>query len=292
MKLLVCIDDTDNLDSKGTGAIADDLKDLIAGRGFGLCGLTTRHQLLLHDDIPYTSHNSSMCFDVEVANNCLDELIPMLYERLKSESAPGSDPGIAVVETGRLCYPDLLRQYGLDAKRSILTKESAYKTAERTNVYLAETGGDGMGVIGALAGAGLRLGGNDGEVKGGLKEFKRNNIYTVEEFLSAGVVRAVSDTAGNELAAEEKVLVAWKAKPMLIEGRFVLIVKRTDQGIWSTMEKNEMRRFRDRRLWESACLHYDPDVPEEQVDAPLHSCLNCRFRRWTGAGFLCVFDKL
>ena len=59
MRLLICIDDTDNLDSKGTGAIAEELRDLIAERGWGTCGDITQHQLLLHEDIPYTSHNSS-----------------------------------------------------------------------------------------------------------------------------------------------------------------------------------------------------------------------------------------
>ena len=291
MKLFVCIDDTDNLDSKGTGSIADELKKLIVSRNFGVCGQTTRHQLLLHDDIPYTSHNSSMCFDCEIDGSCRDELIPALYEHLKMASAPGSDPGIAVAQIDQIINQERLIQFGLDAKRTILTKEFAYTTAEKTRVYLAEAGGDGLGIIGALAGAGLRLGGNDGEVKGGMKEFKQNQTYTVEEFLNTGIVEAVCDINGQELDSGEKVLVTWKAKPMLIEGRFVLVVKRTDQGIWSMMEKNEMREFGDMHAWETACDGYNPDVQEEQVNAPLRCCLNCRFRRWTGAGFLCVSSK-
>ncbi len=288
MKLLVCIDDTDNLDSKGTGAIADELKELITEQGIGTCGLTTRHQLLLHDEIPYTSHNSSMCFDCEAINGCFDKLVSILLEHLKKSSAIGSDPGIAVVKIDNITNQELLVQFGLDAKRKILSKALAYETADKAGIYLAEAGGTGLGIIGALAGVGLRLGGNDGEVKGGLKEFKKMHTYKVEALLNTEIIHAVCDTDGYELDKSAEVLVVWKAKPMLINNRFVLRVIKNELGAWSTMEKSEMREFGNQHAWNSTCALYSQDVLEELVNAPLRSCLNCRYRRWTGTGFLCV----
>jgi hypothetical protein len=124
-----------------------------------------------------------------------------------------------------------------------------------------------------------------------MKGFRQDQTYTVQEFLNTGVVKAVCDTDGHELDSSEKIFVVWKAKPMLLGGRFVLSVKRTEQGIWNTMEKGEMREFGNKHAWDKACERYSPDAPEEQVNAPLHSCLNCRFRRWTGTGFLCAFSE-
>ena len=62
MEILVCIDDTDNIESRGTGELASMLADDLENNGWGLCRPVTRHQMLIHPDIPYTSHNSSMCF--------------------------------------------------------------------------------------------------------------------------------------------------------------------------------------------------------------------------------------
>ena len=61
MKLFVCIDDTDNYDSIGTGELLENMMGEAAIKGLAKAGFTVRYQLFIHDDIPYTSHNSSMC---------------------------------------------------------------------------------------------------------------------------------------------------------------------------------------------------------------------------------------
>lgn len=292
MKLLICIDDTDTLESKGTGAIAGELRVLIEERGFGACGEITRHQLLLHEDVPYTSHNSSMCFDCDASDDCYERLTTELFAYLKAESAPGSDPGLAVanLQQPRL-NADALLNYGLDAKRIVLTKEQAYLAARENGVYLAEAGGTGQGVIGALAGVGLRLSGNDGELKGKMKEFEKGSIYTVAQLTASGRIHAVCDPDKRRLSHEERVLVAWKVKPMLMEHKAVLLVRPSGEtGLWSTMEKAEMRRYGDLRALSNGCERFTVDAEEEQVDAPARSCLNCRYRRWTSEGFQCAVE--
>ena len=68
MKLFVCIDDTDNLDSIGTGELLENMLRDAALHGLGKGNFIVRYQLLIHEEIPYTSHNSSMSCEVETAD--------------------------------------------------------------------------------------------------------------------------------------------------------------------------------------------------------------------------------
>lgn len=79
-------------------------------------------------DMPYTSHNSSML------NEILD--------------------------------PKRLIEFGKMAKQAVTNKQAAYDLARETGIHLSEQGGTGDGVIGAIAGIGLRLSGNDGRYCG------------------------------------------------------------------------------------------------------------------------------
>ncbi|MCM0080445.1 hypothetical protein L4X63_02470 [Geomonas sp. Red32] len=161
MRILVSIGDTDNLDSRGTGELATLIAAELESRGWGRAGFVTRHQLLVHPDIPYTSHNSAMCFEAEIAENALDAVIAYASDFLARESAEGSDPGLCVAAIEAVASPEQLIVFGERAKDSVLDKDTAYTLAEMLGVHLSEHGGSGQGVIGALAGAGLRLGGND-----------------------------------------------------------------------------------------------------------------------------------
>jgi tRNA(Ile2) C34 agmatinyltransferase TiaS len=63
MQLLIGIDDTDNKESRGTGFNARQLGHLLTKEGCEVMNIT-RHQLFVHNDIPYTSQNSSACLNV------------------------------------------------------------------------------------------------------------------------------------------------------------------------------------------------------------------------------------
>ncbi len=60
MRLFVCIDDTDNYDSIGTGELLENMMGEAAASGLAKRGFIVRYQLFIHDDIPYTSHNLSL----------------------------------------------------------------------------------------------------------------------------------------------------------------------------------------------------------------------------------------
>jgi len=291
-KLLIGIDDTDNLESPGTGALADGLKKLIAKKGWGSSGYVTRHQLYLHPDIAYTSHNSSMIFAAEVEDDCLEQLQQELGEYLRTESAEGSDPGLCIVEVDKTIDRQALIEFGYRAKCQVLTKEQAYALAAALNIYLVEKGGTGIGVIGALAGVGLRLDGNDGEVKGGLK-FEKDEVVTVTELLKLKQVCAVlsADTL-LPVPITDSVQNAWKFKPILHQGEPVLLVIQTKKdGLWKTMAKQEMRQFGEDRASIAPCEHFSPDVSEEQVFAEENCCFNCAYRRWTAEDFTCEYKS-
>src|SRR5574337_287771 len=105
MRILLCIDDTDNLDSRGTGALASEIAADLEKNGWGESRFITRHQLLVHPDIPYTSHNSAMCFAADIHDSSLESVIDYSAAFLARESATGTDPGLCVVDVERLTAP-------------------------------------------------------------------------------------------------------------------------------------------------------------------------------------------
>jgi hypothetical protein len=247
MQVLVCIDDTDNLDSIGTGKLAYKIIGSIEERGWGRCDAITRHQLYVHPDIPYTSHNSSMCFGVELVESQLEGLINYASDFLIRESAEGSDPGLCVTIPGRLSKPDLLVEFGMRAKGTVLTKEEAYRLAGQLNVHLSEHGGTGGGVIGALAGTGLRLSGNDGRFRGRLKIGNINDVVTVSDIKSQTGVHIVKSLNGHRLEDHDSIRLGEKVKAVLMGGKTVLLVcpSGSDNGgpRWHTCTKEQLKKF-------------------------------------------------
>jgi hypothetical protein len=245
MQILLSIDDTDNLESRGTGELASIIAHDLEANGWGSASFVTRHQLLVHPDIPYTSHNSAMCFRAEIAEGALEHVIAYASSFLERESAPQSDPGLCVAVLDRVSAPQELISFGRKAKESVLTKEEAYAMAASLGVHLSEHGGTGQGVIGALAGAGLRLGGNDGRLKGSIKV--AGNAMTVRELLELPEVDKVVCLAGGTVRDEDLVLIGEKSKTVLLDGAAVLLVSKAEADEsgagWQTLHRKELRRY-------------------------------------------------
>ncbi|MGN0037680.1 MAG: hypothetical protein ACI36Y_00890 [Coriobacteriales bacterium] len=170
-RIALCVDDTDDLTKDtSTGKVAE----LIAGRVAGLGGQVelgiTRHQLLLDESVPYTSHNSSMAFTAWVPQGCCEELWQQAAEVVRAEMSAAADPGLCLAVLPQDADDPLLYElidYGRRAKAEYVSKAQAYELAERIPwLRLEELGGDGQGVVGALAGVGLRLSGSDGRFRG------------------------------------------------------------------------------------------------------------------------------
>ena len=202
MKVFVCIDDTDNYDSIGTGELLENMLGEAATKGLGKPGFTVRYQLFIHEDIPYTSHNSSMCSEVETENR--DELTRFCRDYLEKNSAEGSDPGICVLTASDDIDYSSLISFGKRAQSEIVSKQEAYDTAERfgADVELSEHGGEGIGVIGALAGAALRVGKEEGRIKGKLQPLANKTEWTLSEFAAVFGVQRFADDDGNEITED------------------------------------------------------------------------------------------
>jgi len=247
VNIFVCIDDTDNIESRGTGELASLLAKALEKNGWGKCEPVTRHQMLVHPDIPYTSHNSSMCFAADIAAEHVSAFTEFAKDFLTRESAEGSDPGLCIVNLEALAARDDLIAFGRKAKQKVLTKEEAYGLAQRLGIHLTEHGGTGLGVIGALAGTGLRMTGNDGRFKGKFYVDTDTGIVDVAELKRQTGVAVVKSLTGQELQDSEAVQLGDKVKAVLLDGKATLLVSPNTldaaRASWQTCTKQQLRAY-------------------------------------------------
>lgn len=241
---LICIDDTDDIGTKGTGEIAEEIAHLLVNLSGGSASFVTRHQLFLHPDIPYTSHNSAMCFALQ-SSLSQSEIHRLAVAHLVAESAPKADPGIAILDLDADYHVDALIEFGLRAKVDVMTKTAAYQLAEQLHIQLTEHGGTGQGIIGALAGLGLRLTGNDGRVKGLIKLGQLEHIpreLTVADILQQTGLDAVMSTDKYRLASDEIVQLEGKVKAVYLEHQFILLVNKEGKQ-WRNLGKQALQVY-------------------------------------------------
>ena len=247
MQILISIDDTDNLESRGTGELASLIAEELESNGWGRAGFVTRHQLLVHPDIPYTSHNSAMCFPAEIAEGALEKVIAHAGEFLRRESAPEADPGLCVAVIDRVVGPDQLLLFGRKAKESVLTKDDAYALASTLGVHLSEHGGTGQGVIGALAGAGLRLGGNDGRLRGSITVPGGAGLVRAAALRELPEVDLVVCTSGVLVDDFDLVRICDRPKTVMHRGASVLLVSAVESDgsevRWQTLHRKDLKGY-------------------------------------------------
>jgi tRNA(Ile2) C34 agmatinyltransferase TiaS len=243
MKILIAIDDTDDLESAGTGEVLERLCAALRQEGLAESGFVSRHQLLIHEDIAYTSHNSAMCCEAETGN--LPALLDFARAYMGVSCAAGADPGLCVVPAGAEAREELIA-FGQRAKREVLKKADAYALAARfaASVFLTEHGGTGDGVIGALAGCGLRMSGNDGRIKGKLNSRDEHRVYTVAELCREYALDLAMDLSRLPVAAGDTVVFRGVGKAVCWGGRKAVYLCPDEEGaaVWRVLEKREIPR--------------------------------------------------
>lgn len=243
MRILLCIDDTDNLESIGTGHHAQDLREKIERNNLGKTYFISRHQLYVHKDVPYTSHNSAMCFEADINEDDLEKVIELSKQHLIEVSAEGSDPGLCVAVKDNILNPAQLIAYGKKAKCSLITKEEAYEMAKKQNIHLSEHGGTGQGIVGAVAGVALRYYGNDGRIKGKVEVGKEGETFTVKEIKEIVKCDAIISLNGEELKDNENIILSEeKLKSILLGWKNTLLVTKKD-GVYRTLKKIEHKCY-------------------------------------------------
>jgi hypothetical protein len=248
LRLLISIDDTDNVDSPGSGTVAEALADELQKRGLAQCSGITRHQLLVHPAIPYTSHNSAMCFPAVCTAGKLDEVILFSQDFLAGTAAIGSDPGLAVAVDNAALDAAALICFGKRAKQSLVAKQDAEDTARQVGVHLSAHGGSGEGIIGALAAIGLRLEGSDGRFRGWHALGASGTFTTPAQLCAHAFIDAVVSNTGEQLTMHTPIILAeQRVKTVLLNGRRAVPVIRCEgqagQPLWTTLSKSESKRF-------------------------------------------------
>ena len=220
--ILIGLDDTDNATSPGTGHLARRLSTELAARGLGPLGVT-RHQFLVDERIPYTSHNSGACVAVEGDGTAA---AAFAFDFVAAASADGSDPGVCVAEAASVGHQAVA--FGRDATRRIVEMEEAFDVARAVGLDLRELGGSGLGVIGALGSVALRAEGDEGRFIDlpGLRQLQPR--VTLPALARLGV--RIEQRSDDRPAHSDDVLetLGW-VRPRLIGGQAVLPVQWSDE---------------------------------------------------------------
>jgi hypothetical protein len=241
-QVLIGIDDTDNLETHGTGRLARQLCEMLAADELAEVDGVTRHQLLVDPRIPYTSHNSSACLAVRATADRLPDLIAAARSFLLRESAPGSDAGLCVA--GQAHVTAAHQDFGQRAKREVLTIDQARSCAQRDGLTLEGLTGTGDGVIGALAAVGLRASGDDGRFLWlkGIREI--SGVYTVDQLRQTIPIDVVQTMEGAEIPLHDRVELGSWIRPLLKAGRAVLLVEPADESrLWRVVEKERVKQL-------------------------------------------------
>jgi len=239
---LVGIDDTDNLDSRGTGHRARQLGDLLTAAGISTLGIT-RHQLLVDPRIPYTSHNSSACLDVACGLEREGDLVELCREFLLRESAPGSDAGLCVARWEQAGQNVLA--FGQRAKIDVLVAGEAETLARASSIHLEGLTGTRIGVIGALAGVGLRAGGNDGRFLWlpGLRELR--GVFQAAALARQLGLDGIETEGGQAARPDDRIRFGEWARPIPRKGRVVLLVEAAadEDCEWAVISKTRIKEL-------------------------------------------------
>ncbi|MFH2143932.1 MAG: ABC transporter substrate-binding protein [Bacteroidota bacterium] len=245
MRYLIGIDDTDNLESRGTGYRARMMAAMLLEKKAADILSIFRHQLLFDSRIPYTSHNSSASFVVDTDNH--ENMKNLCSDFLLRDCAPGSDAGLCIA-TYDSVDKDLIK-YGLSAKKEILNQEIAKKISSEKNIYLVGLTGTRDGIIGSLAAVGLRKYGNDGRgiwIKGKeLRDF--NGIVSTEELFGLIEIDEITDMHEKHVAKHSRIFIDNWIRPVIKNNKIRIIVQQeiTDNYEFRIAPKDYIKSISD-----------------------------------------------
>jgi hypothetical protein len=223
MKIFVGFDDTDVLGAPiGTGRLVRMYGEKLPPEA-RLWGVL-RHQLLVDDRIPYTSHNSPACAVVEAEAALLPRIIELAAQHIAEFASPGSDPGLCVA-----CEDaDLSRviEFALSCTRSVRTQEEAKAVTAEAGIHLSGHGGTNDGIIGATAAVGLTACGWSGrflEYGGGLRNLP--DPISVAALQARGIYPVPLDHNATVLSPDTLITTKGWPRPRFWAGQAILPVQ-------------------------------------------------------------------
>ena len=233
--IFIAIDDTDNLETMGTGRLSRLLAGHLREQGLTGPGSVTRHQLLVHPDIPYTSHNSASCIQAEGLAGIKDVFLAA-KEFMLEHLHDGANPGLCLVPANEA--PPVLSDLGRRAQKEIIPLSEGYALSKTAGILTWRHGPTGQGIIGAMSAVGLRSTGQDGRFIElvGIRQIQ--GVISVAELLGRTGVQAVATMDGQALANDEVVDTSDWVRPSLRHGRAVFLVTR-ENGVWKPALKRK-----------------------------------------------------
>jgi hypothetical protein len=227
-QVLVGIDDTDIPTRPGTGWLARRLLDKLASEGLGEPVGVTRHQLLIDPRVPCTSHNSSACLALAIPSAIsLDDIETCAAAFLCDHAPKGSAPGLAIVPTSLAPHDrDALSAFGTAAKHMVIAQATARQIAPQHRARLSSHGGNGNGVIGALAAVGLHLGGNDGFFvwMPGIRELPAG-VCSYQHLISTLPISDARTLTGARPTPDTNIEIGPWTRPVLLGGHAVVLLE-------------------------------------------------------------------
>jgi hypothetical protein len=231
--LYIGLDDTDIRTSPGTGHLTRHIASILSAR-FPLIGVT-RHQLLSDPRVPMTAKNSANVIHLQLNSSAPQLDLPSLADEvaaiMQAHFQSGSDPGLCLA----IDPPAAIAQYGRRTQTTLIKAAEPRALADEHDLILRPLGGDGGGIIGALAAVGLASTGNDGRFNwvGQVRELQ--GIQPVEAVIAAGVARV--QTIEGEIISRGQVDTGDKARPSLIGRQAVLLVEPAGD-VWRAVRRD------------------------------------------------------
>lgn len=246
MKIFIGIDDTDNLESRGTGYRSRQLAAEINASGFGKVVSITRHQLFFNSAIPYTSHNSSAC--LEVIDGLREKLIEISRQHMIKFGEPGSDVGLCVADESQV--DEMVISWGRRAKIEVLTMNEAYDLAKLKGIHLEGLTGLHTGIIGSMAGVGLRKTGEDGRLiwlPG--KDFREiKGVLTKTELMAQSLAKNILEVESRSPLTDDALIDTGEwTRPVMYKDQPVILVELVDKekNMWKVPEKAKIKILSD-----------------------------------------------
>jgi len=131
--------------------------------------------------------------------------------------------------------------FGWRASSTVLVKGEALELAASQDLLLAELGGTGDGVIGALAAVGLTAEGNAGrflEMAGGLRDFVED--ASARALRERGMTLVCTSRNAERIPDDAVIQTGSWVRPRLIGGRPVLLIEQTEQG-WRCFDRKQRK---------------------------------------------------
>ncbi len=235
MYYLLGIDDTDSGITGESSPITPNTALLALTLGqklesLALAGLIniSCHQLFQHPSIQHTSSNIASCLLLDSDPQRIREIDMTTRLLLRGQSAATANPGYALAAWNNF-NPEVVA-WGKKVKINIVQRMDAITLARRSGISIAGINCSGAGVIGALSAIGLRYDGNDGFIYWMPGLDKLEGIHTQVEINQFIHFESIESEHHKRPAMDDRIQLSKNNKPVLKEGRIVLLVTPSKRG--------------------------------------------------------------